>query len=173
MWRTHTVADELRILRERLGSVVEDHHLWQPRIERVLDGCRKLAGRLRDDSWCGIHRDFYPEQVLVDGDRLYVTDLDLYARGPAALDIGNFVAHVEEYSLRRFGHPDRLIDRVETLVERYLQLTSATTRQSIDIWATLSLARHIAISWSLAERRPFTPGLIELCEWRILERSTL
>ena len=171
-WRRHTVEDELRILRERLTSVIEEHPSWQMRIERVLDGCLRLAARVRDDSWCGIHRDFYPEQVLVDGDRLYLTDLDLYARGPAALDVGNFVAHVEEYSLRRFGQPDHLIDRTEMLVERYLELSSTTTRESIYVWATLSLVRHIAISSSLAERRLFTPELIELCEWRILERST-
>ncbi len=171
-WRRHTVEDELRILRERLTSVIEEHPSWQMRIERVLDGCVRLAARVRDDSWCGIHRDFYPDQVLVDGEQLYLTDLDLYARGPAALDVGNFVAHVEEYSLRRFGQPEHLIDRTEMLVDRYLQLSSTTTRESIYVWATLSLVRHIAISSSLAERRPFTPELIELCEWRILERST-
>ena len=171
-WRRHTVEDELRILRERLASVIDEHPLWQTRVERVLDGCVRLAARVQDDSWCGIHRDFYPDQVLVDGERLYLTDFDLYARGPAALDIGNFVAHVQEYSLRRFGNPEHLIDRTEMLIERYLQLSSNTTRKSIYVWATLSLVRHVAISWSLAERRPFTPDLIELCEWRILERST-
>ncbi len=171
-WRRHAVSDELRILRERLAAVVEARPLWQPRIARVLDGCVRLAARVQEDSRCGIHRDFYPDQVLVDGERLYLTDLDLYAHGPAALDVGNFAAHVEEYSLRRFGHPEHLTDRTEMLVERYLQLSPTTTRESIHVWATLSLVRHIAISWSLANRRPFTPDLIELCEWRILERST-
>ena len=165
--RSHTVEDELRILRERLGRVAEARPQWHERIERVFDGCVRLAERVQEDSCCGIHRDFYPDQVLVDEERLHLTDLDLYAHGPAALDIGNFVAHVYENSLRRFGNPNHLCDRTERLIERYLQLSPATTRESIRAWTTLSLVRHIAISTQFAERRPFTPALLDLCECRL------
>lgn len=170
--RRHTVDDELRILRQRLTGVAQDRPNDRVRIERLLEGCVQLAARVRDGAVCGIHRDFYPDQLLADGDRLYLTDLDLYSEGPPALDIGNFVAHIDEYSLRRFGDPDRLADRHDMLVERYLQLSGATTREDIDIWTTLSLARHVAISTQFAERRPFTAALLDLCEVRVFAGST-
>jgi aminoglycoside phosphotransferase (APT) family kinase protein len=169
--RRHAVEDEFRILHERLTAVAKAHPLWQARIERLLDGCGRLAARVQRGPRCGIHRDFYPDQLLVNGDRLYLTDLDLYAEGPPALDVGNFAAHVDESSLRHFGDLDRLLDRREMFIERYLQLAPATTRDVIDAWTTLSLARHVAISRLFAERRPFTAALLDLCERRVFGAS--
>lgn len=169
--RRHTVDDELRILRQRLTGVAQVRPNDRARIERLLEGCVQLGVRVREGSVCGIHRDFYPDQLVVDGDRLFLTDLDLYAEGPPALDVGNFVAHVEEYSLRRFGDPRHLADRNDLLIGRYLQLSDHTTREEIQIWTTLSLARHVAISTQFAERRPFTAALLSLCESRVFGGS--
>jgi Ser/Thr protein kinase RdoA (MazF antagonist) len=169
--RRHLVEDEMRILRAGLTAVEQAHPRWRARIARVFDGCMRLTARIPEWPLCGVHRDFYPDQVLIDGDRLYLTDLDLYAQGPPALDVGNFVAHVEEYSLRRYGAPDHLADRAEMFIERYLQLSGRTTRQTVDAWATLSLARQLAISERLVERRPFIPALLDLCESRLFGAS--
>lgn len=165
--RRHTVDDELRILRQRLSAVAQTRPHDRARIERLLDGCVRLAEQLRGGTVCGIHRDFYPDQLLVDGERLYLTDLDLYSEGPPGLDVGNFAAHVTEYSLRRFGDPEALADRNEALIARYLQLSRWTTRQAIDAWTTLSLVRHVAISTQFADREPFTAAILDLCEQRL------
>ncbi|MGH9158765.1 MAG: phosphotransferase [Vicinamibacteraceae bacterium] len=165
--RRHTVDDEIRILRQRLTRVAQERPRDEARIERLLEGCWQLAARVRDAPVCGIHRDFYPDQLLVDSDRLYLTDLDLYSEGAPALDVGNFVAHVEEHSLRRFGDPSVLAERNDVLIERYLQLSHGTTRAAIDVWTTLSLARHVAISTQFPDRRPFTAAILDLCEQRV------
>jgi Ser/Thr protein kinase RdoA (MazF antagonist) len=165
--RRHTVEDEMRILGAGLTAVVRDHPRWRKRIARLFHGCMRLAVRIPEEPLSGIHRDFYPDQVLVDGERLYLTDLDLYATGAPALDVGNFVAHVEEHSLRHFGDPNHLQDRSEALVERYLQLSRRTSREAIRAWTTLSLARQVAISRLTAERQPFTAALLDLCERRL------
>ena len=41
-----------------------------------------------------VHRDFYHDQVIADGDVCRLVDLDLVAVGDPALDIGNFLAHL-------------------------------------------------------------------------------
>jgi hypothetical protein len=169
--RRHTVDDEIRILGERLASVAQDNRHWQARIERLFEGCMRLATRVREGPVCGIHRDFYPDQLLADGDRLYMLDFDLYSEGHPALDIGNFLAHVDEYSLRRFGDPEYLADRKELMIDRYLQLSGAITREAIRIWTALSLTRHLAISRLFPERRPFTEALLAVCEDRVLSES--
>lgn len=165
--RRHTVDDEIRILREQLTDVAQAQPCWRGRVERLLEGCARIAAGIRQEPPCGIHRDFYPDQILADGDRMYLMDLDLYSEGPPALDIGNFVAHLDEHSLRRFGDPDHLADRKKIVMDRYLQISDKTTREAILSWATLSLVRHVAISRRLPERRPFTAALLDLCEERV------
>jgi hypothetical protein len=70
--RQHSIADELRILHERLPRVAEARPTWRPRIQRVLRGCERLAERMDEPRPRGIHRDFYADQLVVDGDRLYL-----------------------------------------------------------------------------------------------------
>ncbi|HEY3221716.1 MAG TPA: phosphotransferase, partial [Gemmatimonadales bacterium] len=93
--REHTVADELRILHERLDALAAQ---WPDlgkgrgghRLGRLLAACDRLAATIPapPPEPCGIHRDFYPDQVLVAGERLYLLDFDLYSHGDPALDIG-------------------------------------------------------------------------------------
>jgi hypothetical protein len=46
--KTHTLADELKILRDRLPLVAEQHPHWATRIDRVLDACDRLAAQFHD-----------------------------------------------------------------------------------------------------------------------------
>jgi Ser/Thr protein kinase RdoA (MazF antagonist) len=46
-----------------------------------------------------VHRDLYEEQILLDA-RIGLIDLDDAALGPAELDVGNLVAHIELLELR-------------------------------------------------------------------------
>ncbi|MBD3334077.1 MAG: phosphotransferase, partial [Candidatus Eisenbacteria bacterium] len=50
---------------------------------------------------CLIHRDLYPEQILVDDGRPGFIDLDELAAGEAELDLGNFIAHLHLTSHQR------------------------------------------------------------------------
>jgi len=165
--RTHNMVDELRILHERLDIVRQQYPAWSKRLDRLLAACAHLGASITPQQ-CGIHRDFYADQVLVDGERLWLVDLDLYCAGDAGLDIGNFAAHIAEWSLRTLGSLDALFDHEHALIERYVALAGAAVRPAIYAYATLTLARHIWISTLFTARQPFTAPLLELCEARLL-----
>ena len=88
--RRHGMADEMSILQRCLRTVAESEPRWAVRLERLFESCTRLAAATPDPVPCGIHRDFYADQVMVDGSRLYLLDFDLYCRGDPGLDIGNF-----------------------------------------------------------------------------------
>ena len=164
--RRHTMADELNILKTRLPAVAPPGSLWGRRIARLLDAADRLGAATPEATTCGIHRDFYADQVIVDDGRLFLVDFDLYCEGDPALDIGNFLGHVTEQSLRTLGDPEALADRKHAMEERFVEL-SGVAPAAVRAYATLTLVRHVYLSTLFAERRPFTQSLIELCEARL------
>jgi len=165
--RTHTMADELRILHAHLPLVSEAKRQLGKRIDRVLAACDRLGADLPPPKACGIHRDFYPAQVMVDGARLYLLDFDLYCKGDAALDVGNFLGHIIEQSARRFGDPSALADREKALEDAFVELSGEAARNAVRAYTTLTLVRHIYLSTRFPERMAFTERFIELCEKRL------
>ncbi|MDJ0719104.1 MAG: phosphotransferase [Prochloraceae cyanobacterium] len=165
--RIHSLTDELNILHALLPKLFKMHPQWKERLKRILKASEELGAAIPTSKTTGIHRDFYPDQVLVDGSRLYLLDLDLYCQGDPALDIGNFIAHITEQSLRTLGSPDALVDREAAMEQRLVELRGETIRAAVRAYNTLTLVRHIYISTIFPERSPFTESLIELCEKRL------
>src|SRR2546422_1650667 len=101
--RRHTMADELRILRRCLEALRERRPEWARRVRRLLRGRhpRRPSGPAGEPR--GIHPGFYPDHLLLNGERLYLLDFDLYCEGDPALDAGNCVAHITEQSVRTRG----------------------------------------------------------------------
>jgi hypothetical protein len=162
--RCHSMADELGILRERLPAVAAAEPRWAGRIQRVLSRCERLAASVPRPAACGIHRDFYADQVLVDEDRIHLIDFDCYCSGDPALDIGNFIGHVREHSLRVLGDPNALSDVERALRDRFAELAGAAVRPAVSAYAILTLVRHIHLSTVLPGRRHLTGRVLELCE---------
>ena len=107
--------------------------------------------------------------MLVHGDRLYLVDLDLYAAGDPALDVGNFLGHITEYSLRVFGDVARLMP-FEAAMQRCLLKHDATvSATAIEAYKTLTLARLIHISTVIPDRQRFTEAITGLVESRLDE----
>lgn len=165
--RRHTMADELRILHKRLPIVAHSEPRWAERIERLLDACDRLGAATPEPMPRGIHRDFYADQVIVDGERLCLIDFDLYCEGDPGLDIGNFLGHITEQSLRNFGDPQALAHLEHAMEECFVELSGEAVRASVRSYATLTLARHVHLSTLFPERRPLTESLLELCEERL------
>src|SRR5262249_23606689 len=163
----HGMDDELRILRECLEKVARAEPRWRSRCERLQKAGERLRGAVAGRSTAGIHRDFYADQVLVDGDRLVILDFDLYCTGDPGLDPGNFLGHVTEQALRTHGDPRTLADVEEALEERFVELSGESVRASVQAYAALTLARHVYLSMLFPARRPLTQDLLSLSEERV------
>jgi aminoglycoside phosphotransferase (APT) family kinase protein len=162
--RVHTIENELQILEEKLPQVGRLITQFKPRIDVVLDKCRELANSIPFTQQMGVHRDFYPDQILVSGDRIFLLDHDLYCMGDPNLDIGNFAGHLIEYSLRKHGTPNTFAASQNALVERYCSLRKDSHPTIIDAYATLTLVRHIFLSTRIAGRSHSTSLILEHCE---------
>ena len=124
----------------------------------------RLANRIEARQVPGIHRDFHPDQVLVDGRTLTLLDFDLFAAGDPALDVGNFSAHLTELALRCHGDPEHFAPQERAFEERYLELSGETSRASIRNFRILTLARHIQLSMVIPGRRSASEKLLDHCE---------
>jgi aminoglycoside phosphotransferase (APT) family kinase protein len=157
----------LRILCECLDKVVALRPDWAGRLAALMVACEKLGARVPLPKPCGIHRDFYPAQVLVDGARLWLIDFDLYCLGDPGLDAGNFIGHITEQALRERGDGAALADVEQALEERFVELAGESVRASVRAYTILTLARHIFLSTRFADRRLLTSELLGLCEERL------
>jgi aminoglycoside phosphotransferase (APT) family kinase protein len=167
--RRHGIDDELRILRDRLSGAAVETPAYARRLKAISESCARIAGTLPQVPCRGIHRDFYADQVLEHDGRMYLLDLDLYSLGDPALDVGNFLGHVSEHSLRMFDDPARLLPFEAAMKDRFLALDATVSAGSIEIYKTLTLARLIQISTVMPERRRFTREIVELVEARLGE----
>ncbi|OIQ25858.1 phosphotransferase [uncultured Vibrio sp.] len=159
----HTVERELSLLSGYLCKVMETHNEWKSDIEKLLERCKRLSKVLPESRACVIHRDFYQDQLIVHDDSLYILDLDLCSLGDPAVDIGNFIAHIQEQCLRDFGDLTMADDNLGELTRSYQALSGKPMIASIEIYILLSWARHIFISQRIDNRRSFTNTIIRYC----------
>lgn len=169
--KAHYITDELNILDQQLNIVAQQNESWRARIQQLLSLSKTLSLAIPPTRPVGIHRDFYHDQLLAKDEHIYLLDLDLYCQGDAALDLGNFIAHIEEQCLREFDDIDRYRPVLETLITHYCSISGKPIQPSIDIYTQLSLVRHVAISQRIPDRRPYTEAIMNVCESRMGARS--
>lgn len=167
--RHHGAEQELEILEKRLVAMSHADRGWNDRVAAVLQGCRERVARTPSSAPVLLHRDFYPDQVLLGEDRVWLVDLDLLCAGDPAIDAGNFIGHLLELGLRRPDHHEHFNQLGCEFRNRYLELAPEVDRRGIDTFTTLTLARHIAISRQFPDRHHTTAALIRLCECRLEE----
>lgn len=165
--RHHTMADELRILRQKLPLVAPTRPGLSRRLGRIVEACDAIGASVPETQPCPIHRDLHPDNLIVDGNRVYLLDLDLYCLGDPALDAGNFIAHVIEFGIRRARDPEAYAGPCEAFENAFLGLAGTDMRRTVQTYTTLTLARHIYLSTLFEARRVTTEPLVQLCERRL------
>ncbi|WP_167767119.1 phosphotransferase [Jannaschia formosa] len=156
--RRWTLDDELAVLRR---AVADGPH------GDLADCAAECLSSLPPAPEVGLHRDFYFDQVIVDDVMLWLVDLDLHARGDAAVDIGNFLAHLTELGLRHAAEPALYRDLSAAFLEGYVQCNALPCEGRIDALHWVSLARHVSIARRFAERRGTIPVIAELCRTQL------
>lgn len=165
----HSITEEVEILRRHLPLVAEVGAIEMMRIDELLDACEELSRSSTSLQKTTIHRDYYPDQILVADDRLYLLDLDLCCHGDPALDLGNFLGHLQEHALRFHGDIGRLQSLERVIYDRYLTLAGDEHAWNVRVYTILTLVRHIYLSTRFNERQSLTGALLEHCERYLLE----
>ena len=158
--KTHGPAAELAILERVIAEARRARPGLAAGCDRLLDGCRRLAGALAGPV-TAIHRDFYADQIIVDGERLVLLDFDLYCEGHAGLDLGNFAGHLVEHGLREPAHAPRLAAAAAALEDEYVRLAGKAVRRSIRAYTALTLARHVYLSTVIPGRAHTTAAVLD------------
>ena len=169
--KTHTMADEICILWKHLPKVALAQPAWSSRIDNLLKMAEYIGAMLPPGEICGIHRDFYPDQIIVHDARLYLIDFDLYCNGSPGLDIGNFIGHITELSLRTSGNPHTLVHLEQAIEDEFVALSGQSVRAEVKTYAALTRVRHIYLSTLFSERRSYTKTLLEYCEQELAEMT--
>ncbi|HEU4879888.1 MAG TPA: phosphotransferase [Gemmatimonadaceae bacterium] len=165
----HFMRDEIAILNDALSKASEVKPNLAQRIRDVMLACHEIARQSGPGRISGIHRDFYADQIVVSGDNLVVLDLDQFCEGDISLDVGNFMAHITELSLRLSGNPSTFDDARCALLAR--AVSNGGARETILVYDLLSLARHIWISMRIENRNHITEQILAECERRLEQSS--
>lgn len=165
--KTWHLADELRVLASGLKKVTAANPHWQVRIERILSACEEVGRLSTMGKTSLVHRDFYPDQILVNATlplQLTLLDFDLCCISSPALDVGNYLAHVRELALRKYGDIQLLQAHEQAFVSAYLIRCPDVEPLAISAFTTLSLVRHIFLSTQFSDRHHTTEQLMTICE---------
>lgn len=160
--RHHTAETEVRSLLDRLDAVAHSNSAFAEAIIRVKRNAIRIGEMLDSTATCGIHRDFYPAQVLATDEHVHVVDFDLYCSGPADLDAGNYLGHLWELSIRAPENASVWQSVATQFTDHFCENRGGPARrQQLECWAWLTLARHIWISTRIPNRSQTTPALID------------
>lgn len=162
--RHWTLKDEIETLAAALHAAANALPTAAFRIKALLATARAAIAILPPAEPTGIHRDWYPDQVLIDDANVWLLDLDLYAHGNPAIDLGNFLAHVTDLSIRRYGHPDALACHEAAFIDGYRAAGGSPQNEAVAVLKAASLARLVAISLRIPDRRPATDDILLAAE---------
>lgn len=160
--RHWTLADEADVLDRALEMAARDMPDAGVALRTIRRNARVRLERLTELELRGIHRDFYFDQMQVDAERIWLLDLDLYSVGDPTIDLGNFLAHLDELGLRKFSDVTAFDAQASAFLSGYARVLPLPPAARIDTLRAVSLARHIHISTRFEARRHITDDLVSL-----------
>ncbi|HRO10180.1 phosphotransferase, partial [Amaricoccus sp.] len=144
--RAWSMEDEIAVLDDALARAAAARPELAPRLAALLPRLAARARQLPPAPVTGIHRDFYPDQVIAGPATTWIVDLDLFALGDPAIDVANFLAHLRELALRRWDAPAALAPQETAFLDGYAAHRPLPDAARLEALAALSLARHVWIS---------------------------
>lgn len=143
--RAWTVEDELALL-ERNAT---------PQAAGLVELARGVAVTAARVPTVSAHRDFHPRQIVVGARGVGLIDLDDAAMAPAALDVGNFVAHLRMDAAIGRRNESQVRAAIRAFLDGYGPVEGS------ELWEWLSLVRLMCLAttrhgrddWARALRR--------------------
>ena len=158
--RAWSGADELAVVDRALSAAAAQVPGAADTIARLRERAARLCAQAPSMPPVLLHRDFYPDQALVDGSCAWLIDLDLAARGDRHVDLGNMLAHLAEFGLRRFGRAGALDAQAASFLAGYGTAGGTWSTQALRDMLWISLLRHLHICLQLGDRSHVFPELL-------------
>ncbi|KAF8936067.1 hypothetical protein BGZ47_009665 [Haplosporangium gracile] len=155
MANTEALGLSRLILYDQFPKAASKYMEDQPQLDRdVIDLASKWGGdRLMNEPETLVHGDFWPGNFLVDtatGEgneitikHMYIVDWEMSRYGPAAMDLGQFIA--EAFSLNKYRHPceELMISFLEAYCKTYGDRLTTTDLKT----AVIHCGGHL-MSWT-------------------------
>jgi aminoglycoside phosphotransferase (APT) family kinase protein len=91
-----------------------------------------------------IHKDFYPANVFWDGRCVWVVDFDELAVGDPALDVGHFLAHMQNVSLKDTGASDGYADASAYFLNSYQETSKVSVAARLPFYKSYTFLKLAA-----------------------------
>jgi len=116
----YTRENEIRNLEEKFLIAGEIFPEWGAKLNMAFDMLASKSRSASDDfDTCPVHRDFYDKQVLYSESRATLLDCEGMTGGDAALDIGNFLAHLKLRAMQSPENGSALASAATAFEENY------------------------------------------------------
>ncbi|MDO5370903.1 phosphotransferase [Paracoccus sp. (in: a-proteobacteria)] len=159
--RRWAMADEAGVLSRALDEVAAAQPGHGPTLQRIMEKAQRMIDGCPLSGPVLLHRDFYPDQVLVQTERTMLLDLDLAAWGEPAIDLGNFLAHLQELGLRVHSRLDAHGVHAASFLAGYAAIRPLPSPAALERMREISLWRHLAICRRFADRRGYFDRLLD------------
>lgn len=161
-------ADELRArLHDASGALALVQPLWAQRLRALTDRLLDTIARLDESARVTLHNDLHPNNILFDDGRPSFIDLDGVRIGPAALDLGAWLADLR-YRALVYGFDDsQAIASGHALLRGYASSAELPSAAALACAAALHLLRTRAyrcISNLKEGRLASVPAVLGLAE---------
>ncbi len=167
--RSHDLTKELDPLARRVEEVAGVDAVMGERARDCLERIREMGGESFRWRSLAVHRDMYHEQVMRDGDRLVVLDLDDASMSEPLVDVANFSAHLMLLGAQRHGDVAALDSVNDAFLEQYAQLDAGFDHDMLEFLTATTLVRLAGIHVTRANGTRVAGMLLDASE-RCLDR---
>jgi hypothetical protein len=140
---SHGLADELALLERCKAFLVSTCPHLQARLESVFEA---LAAGLQEVPPGPTHLALRLDPILVDGDRLWLIDLDSLSAADPLLDVAFFLANLASLRIRSKLDDDTSRRLARSFAESYFAQVPSAWRARLPVhyaWALLKAARNV------------------------------
>ncbi len=137
-----TVSDEMSKLNKRIRRFSPVAPWFAERAASLFERLMPLVSGLSSASDVVIHGDFTPGQLLFDGQRVTVTDLDRVCFGDPAIDLGNFCAKMGQKAV--LTGQDHFRQFATYFLGQYEERTGAGLTERARLYQAVALTRKAA-----------------------------
>ncbi len=138
------ITRETRKARGWRGEVAAQITELIPKLETTIEIPDVLAADMASEEEVVIHRDFYPANLMWDGETLWGLDFDQIALGDPGVDLGAFISQIEKIAIRDQYSPDLVYRLEQGFLSGYQSLRSIDLQPRLGFFRAYTLLKLAA-----------------------------